>query len=125
MKPFVISLITLAMIAGFCIFGTVAGTKTIDAMLEMLNDVDSAEESVPPYASKTCEKLREVWEEHSFLISMFLPHDHLDEVKEKLVTLAAYADTEEFAEWQDAKMVLEEELRHIRGLIELSADNVL
>ena len=60
-----------------------------------------------------------------FLISMFLPHHHLDEVKEKLVSLVAYTKSDEYAEWQEAKMILEEEMQHIRGLIQVSADNIL
>lgn len=125
MKLFIISLITLALIAVFCIFGFVSVTRTIDSMLKILSSADAIDESVPQDTADACDRLREIWDKRSFLISMFLPHGHLDDVKEKLVTLTAYADTDEFAEWQDAKLVLEEELRHIRGLIELSSDNVL
>lgn len=125
MKTFVAALLTLTATVCFCFFGTAAGTKTVDTMLDVLSEVETQYESIPQNADEVCETLLVMWEEHSFLISMLLPHHHLDEVKEKLVTLTAYADTDEFAEWQDAKMVLEEELQHIRGLMKFSADNVL
>lgn len=125
MKTFVAALLTLTATVCFCFFGTATGTKTVDAMLGVLSEIEAQSEKVPQNADEVCERLSVMWEEHSFLISMLLPHHHLDEVKEKLVTLTAYADTDEFAEWQDAKMVLEEELQHVRELMKFSADNVL
>lgn len=125
MKLFVVSLIILTVIFGLCTFCTVVGTKNIDGMINTLSSAKTSGDKVPENAAKVCESLRDKWEKNSFLLSMFLPHNHLDEVKEKLVKLEAYANTDEFAEWKDATFVLKDELWHIRGLIGVSLDNVL
>lgn len=125
MKLFIMSIVTLAMIACLCTYGTVAGTKVIDDMINTLESSETGSDKVPPNAEQTSDSLLAKWEERSFMLSMFLPHHHLDNVKEKLVKLYAYANTDEFAEWKDATLVLKEELLHIRGLIGISADNIL
>ena len=125
MKFFIAAIVILALISTLCAWGTNESVKQIDAMLETLGEASPSEGRIPPNSVEVAKKFDAEWEENMFLISMFLPHHHLDEVKEKLVSLKAYAKTEEFAEWQEAMHVLEEEMMHIRGLICVSADNVL
>ena len=124
MKFFIGALIILILTGTVCAWGTHESISRIDDMLNTLDMAETANGEVPPDALERAEKFEAQWEENMFLISMFLPHHHLDEVKEKLVSLIAYTKTDEFAEWQEAKMVLEEEMQHIRGLIRVSADNV-
>ena len=45
--------------------------------------------------------------------------------KEKMIALASYADTEEYAEWAEAHESLEESLLHLRSLLEANIDNIL
>ncbi|MBQ4556773.1 MAG: DUF4363 family protein [Clostridia bacterium] len=125
MKFFVCALVIIIIIGILCAWGTIAGTRKIDSLLNIMSEATPHGEAVPKNAVEVVEKLSKKWEEDVFFISMLLPHHHLDEVKEKLVTLTAYASTDEFAEWHDATLVLEEEFRHIRGLLGMSADNVL
>ncbi len=124
MKLFVVAISTLAIIIAICVWGTVYGTGTIDEMISILSSSKDAKE-VPEDAESMCAELQKRWEKHSFALSMLLPHHHLDKVKEKLVQLEAYAATDEFAEWHDAVLVLNEELLHIRGLVGISFDNIL
>lgn len=125
MKFFIYALVIITLIGVLCAWGTIASTEKIDSLLSTLDKAAPYGESVPANAAEVVETLSKKWKESSFLISMLLPHHHLDDVKEKLVTLQAYASTDEFAEWQDATLVLKEELLHIRGLLGVSADNVL
>ena len=125
MKFCIAAIVILALIGTLCAWGTNESVKRIDKMLDTLGEAESVGESIPTNSVEVAKEFGMQWEENMFLISMFLPHHHLDEVKEKLVALEAYADTEEFAEWREAKFVLEEEMQHIRGLICVSADNVL
>ena len=124
MKLFIVSIVTLAIICGLCIWGTIYGTKTIDGLISTLETAKSSTE-VPPEASEIYNKLSINWERNSFPLSLLLPHHHLDEVKEKLVRLGAYSATDEFAEWHDAVWGLNEEFEHIRGLIGISIDNIM
>lgn len=125
MKFFIYALVIIIIIGIICAWGTIASTKKIDSMLSTLDKAKPSGEVVPKNAIEVVENLSSKWEEDEFLISMFLPHHHLDEVKEKLVALEAYANTDEFAEWRDAMLVFKEELLHIRDLLGVSADNVL
>ena len=125
MKLFVGALATIVLAGAICAFGTNESIKKIDEMLDTLNATESESGEVPQDALSRAESFGKQWDENMFLISMFLPHHHLDEVKEKLVSLIAYAKTNEYAEWQEAAAVLEEEMQHIRGLIRVSADNIL
>lgn len=124
MKLFIVSLATLALIFGLCIWGTVYGTKTIDSFISTLSEAKS-DSKVPENAGNVYKKLSDAWEKSSFALSLLLPHHHLDEVKEKLVQLGAYSATDEFAEWRDAVFALNEEFEHIRGLVGISMDNIL
>ncbi|MBQ6893755.1 MAG: DUF4363 family protein [Clostridia bacterium] len=125
MKFFIVALIILASVGVFCAWGSVESVDRIDSMMATLNEAKSDEQKVPSNAAEVSELFGKEWEENMFLISMLLPHHHLDEVKEKWVALNAYANTDEFAEWQEAKLVLEEELLHIRELIKISTDNIM
>ncbi|MBQ4150505.1 MAG: DUF4363 family protein [Clostridia bacterium] len=125
MKFFIWAIVTIAIIAVLCGWGTMASTEKIDSMLSTLEEANSYSGSIPENAKEVVEKLSKKWEDDVFLISMLLPHHHLDEVKEKLVALKAYANTDEFAEWRDATLVFKEELLHIRDLLGISADNIL
>ncbi len=125
MKFFIAALVIILLTGTVCAWGTNESVKRIDDMLITLDITEHEDGSVPPDALERAEKFNMQWEENMFLISMFLPHHHLDEVKEKLVSLIAYTKSDEYAEWQEAKMILEEEMQHIRGLIQVSADNIL
>ena len=124
MKLFIIALVTLTFICVSCAFGAVYGTKTIDNLISTLNEVKH-EIKIPTDAPQIYKKLSSNFEKSSFLLSLLLPHHHLDEVKEKLVRLGAYSVTDEFAEWHDAVLELNEELEHIRGLVRISIDNIM
>ncbi|MBE6679322.1 MAG: DUF4363 family protein [Ruminococcaceae bacterium] len=124
MKLFIASLITLALICGLCVWGTIYGAESIDGLILALEEAKSASD-MPKNAADIYENLSAKWEESSFSLSLLLPHHHLDEVKEKLVRLGAYSDTDEFAEWHDAVLGLGEEFEHIRGLVGISIDNIL
>ncbi len=124
MKLFIVSIVTLAIICGLCVWGTIYGTKTVDTLISTLETAKSGAE-VPQNASEIYKKLSSDWEKSSFSLSLLLPHHHLDEVKEKLVRLGAYSATDEFAEWHDAVLGLNEEFEHIRGLVGISIDNIL
>ena len=79
----------------------------------------------PPNAAEVSGALLERWEARYFWISMFLPHHHLDDVKERMVSLDSYAQTDEYAEWLEAHHQLHQSLTHIRGLLKADADNIL
>ena len=124
MKLFVAALVILALITGMCIWGTIASVKTIDSLLSTLRtDIGGTE--IPKDAIANSKELLAAWERDFFLISMFLPHHHLDEIKEELTSFASYAESNEFAEWREAGKLAEESLLHIRGLMETSLDNIL
>lgn len=125
MKMFIISLFILTAICCASTISAVESIKRIDSMTEILDSVSYYDKNIPENAAEAAERFNEEWEKNMFLISMLLPHHHLDEVKEKLTSLKAYATTEEFAEWQEANLILKEELEHIRGLIAVTADNIL
>lgn len=125
MKHFIIALCCLALITVFCIFGTVASTGIIDDILSELHSTSTDSGNVPPDAAAVSERILSLWEEKFFIISMFHPHEHLDEVKEKMIALRSYADTAEYAEWSEAHANLEEALLHLRRLLEANADNIL
>ncbi len=125
MKLFIAALCCLALIAVFCIFGTVASTNIIDDILDELHSTPTNLDRIPPSAAEVSENILAIWEKKFFIISMFHPHQHLDEVKEKMTALQSYADTEEYAEWAEAHANLEEALLHLRGLLEANIDNIL
>lgn len=125
MKFFVVSIVILLSVFILCAWGSHESVRRIDGMLEILNTAQAIDERVPENAAKAADAFSEEWDDSMFLVSMLLPHHHLDEVNEKLVSLHSYANTEEFAEWHEALQVLKEELTHIRGLIKVTADNVL
>ncbi len=124
MKLFIASIITVILICGLCIYSTVMGTNAINGMLCELEAATPEGKKVPENADEVCKRLQAKWEDSSFMLSMLLPHHHLDSAKEKIVSLNAYAVTDEFAEWNDATLALREELSHIRGLLKANADNI-
>ena len=125
MKLFIAALVTFSLIVMLCVFGTVVGIRIIDEMLEMLYSASAKSGAVPENAVEISEKLLNKWEKDFFPISMMLPHHHLDEIKEELVSLMAYSETEEYAEWLESGALLEESLLHVRGLLGVSMDNIL
>ena len=125
MRFFIVSLSILLSSLILCAWGSHESIHRIDAMLDTLNMASDSEGKVPDNAVKAAEEFSKEWDKNMFLISMLLPHHHLDEVKEKLVSLHSYACVGEFYEWKEALMILNEELTHIRGLIKVTADNVL
>lgn len=125
MKLFIAALCCLAVTATFCIFGTMASIRVIDDLLSELHHTPADSGSIPPGAIEVSEKILSLWDEKFFIISMFHPHQHLDEVKEKMTALASYADTKEYAEWAEAHANLEEALLHLRGLLAANVDNIL
>ena len=125
MKLFVAALCVLGAVATFCIFGTIKSIAVIDDILEELHEVPSDSGRVPVGAKKVSREIIEMWEEDFFIISIFHPHIHLDEVKEKMVSLDSYSDTDEYAEWKQAHASLEESLLHLRELLKANADNIM
>ena len=125
MKFFIASLAILLSALLLCAWGSHESIHRIDTMLQVLETLEGIEQKVPASAVEAADEFSKQWEDNMFLISMLLPHHHLDEVTEKLVSLQSYAKTEEFAEWHEALAVLREEMTHIRGLIKVTADNVL
>lgn len=125
MKLFVSALLVLALIAGFCIWGTLASTAIVDEILGELHRAPTDTDAVPANAHEISEKILSLWEEKFFTISMFLPHEHLDEIKQKMVSLNSYASGDEVAEWREAHAILEEALYHLKNLIQANIDNIL
>lgn len=125
MKLFIAALLTLALIAGVCIWGTTTSTHIIDDLLHELQNAPADRGVIPDSASEVSEKILAIWEEKFFVISMFHPHEHLDEVKEAMIALRSYADLEEYTEWAKAHADLVEALLHLRGLLEANIDNIL
>ena len=125
MKLFIAALCCLALITAFCIFGTVASTNIIDGILDDLHSTPTNLDRIPPKADEVSERILTTWDEKFFIISILHPHQHLDEVKEKMTALQSYAQTEEYAEWAEAHANLEEALLHLRGLLEANIDNIL
>ena len=125
MKFFIVSAAILLSIALACTVGTIESTKRIDKMIETLSSLEPDNQEVPTGANLAIKSLETQWKKNEFIISMLLPHHHLDEVKEKLVSLASYTQSGEFAEWQEAKNIFLEELTHIRSIVGVSADNIL
>ena len=125
MKLFVCATVVLALIAAFCIFGGMACSAIIDDLLALLDTASAESDAIPPNAAEVSGALLERWEARYFWISMFLPHHHLDDVKERMVSLDSYAQTDEYAEWLEAHHQLHQSLTHIRGLLKADADNIL
>lgn len=125
MKHFVIALLVLALIAGFCVWGTAASTAIVDEILGELHCAPTDTDTVPENAREVSQNVLSLWEEKFFTISMFLPHEHLDEIKQKMVSLNSYASSSEAAEWREAHAILEEALYHLRNLIQANIDNIL
>ena len=125
MKHFIISLCCLAAIAGFCIFGTRVSTGIIDTILDELRSTPADLGTIPADAVVVSGRILSTWEEKFFLISIFHPHQHLDEVKEEMTTLQSYAKANEYAEWAEAHAKLEEALLHLRNLLKANIDNIL
>ena len=125
MKLFVVALCVLGAIAAFCIFGTIKSIDVIDDILEELHEVPSDSGVVPKGAKKVSREILDMWEEDFFIISIFHPHVHLDEVKEKMISLDSYSDTDEYGNWKEAHASLEESLLHLRELLKANADNIM
>ncbi len=126
MKLFVCALAVLALIAAFCVFGTAACTAIIDEMTNLLDTAaPQGGAAVPANAGAVSGALLERWNEHFFCISMLLPHHHLDDVKNAMVALDSYAQTDEYPDWRAAHERLHEALTHLRGLLRANADNIL
>ena len=125
MKLFVSALLVLALIAGFCIWGTLVSTAIVDEILGELHRAPVDRDTVPANAHEVSEKILSIWKEKFFTISMFLPHEHLDEIKQKMVSLNSYASGNEVAEWKEAHAILEEALYHLKNLIQANIDNIL
>lgn len=126
MKLFICALVVLALIASFCIFGAIACTAIIDEMVDLLNTAaPQGDAAVPAHADRVSGALLQKWNEHFFCISMFLPHHHLDDVKNAMVALDSYAQTDEYPDWRAAHERLHEALTHLRGLLRANADNIL
>lgn len=125
MKHFVAALACLTMITVFCTVGAGTSTDAIDEILGVLHHAPTDTGAVPPQAKETADIALALWEEKFFLISIFHPHQHLDEVKEKMIVLQSYSDTEEYAEWKQAHASLEEALLHLKGLLEANIDNIM
>jgi len=124
MKLFIAALCTIIIIAAFCAIGTVKSIDIIDGLLTELQGLPQDGE-VPNNAKEVSEKLLTKWEDDFFIISILHPHQHLDEVKEKLINLDSYSGTDEYAEWKQAHASLEESLTHLKGLLEANLDNIM
>ena len=125
MKHFIAALLCLTIVAVFCAVGSKASTDVIDEILGVLHHVSTDAGKIPTEARTAADDTLALWEEKFFLISIFHPHQHLDEVKEKMVILDSYSDTEEYAEWKQAHASLEEALLHLKGLLEANIDNIM
>lgn len=125
MKHFIAALLCLAIVSIFCTVGSKASTDAIDEILGILHHAPTDTGEIPSQARAVTEDALTLWEEKFFLISIFHPHQHLDEVKEKMVILKSYSDTEEYAEWKQAHASLEEALLHLKGLLEANIDNIM
>ena len=125
MKLFVCATVVLALIAAFCIFGGMACDSIIQDLIDLLDTASAEDDAIPPNAAEVSGKLLERWEERFFWISMFLPHHHLDDVKERMVSLDSYAQTDEYGNWLEAHRQLHQSLTHIQGLLKADADNIL
>lgn len=125
MKLFIIAICVLVAVTVFCIIGGIKSTDVIDELLEKLHQLPTDAGCVPQNAKEVAEDILSDWEEDFFIISIFHPHHHLDEVKEKMTNLLSYSGTDEYAEWRQAHASLEESLLHLKGLLEANADNVM
>lgn len=126
MKLFICALVVLALIASFCVFGAVACTAAIDEMIDLLDTAAPQDgEAVPSDADTVSGALLQKWDAHFFCISMFLPHHRLDDVKNAMVALYSYAQTDTYPDWRAAHAKLHEALTHLRGLLRANADNIL
>ncbi len=125
MKHFIAALVCLTAVTLLCAFGTKASTDVIDDLLNTLDRMPPNAGAVPPEATEISNGLLQMWEDDFFIISMMHPHEHLDEVKEKMVNLQSYSDTGEYAEWKQAHASLKEALQHLKDLLEANIDNIL
>lgn len=125
MKLFVCAMVVLSLIAAFCIFGGMACSTIIDDLLALLDTASAESDAIPSNAAEVSSALLSRWEARYFWISMFLPHHHLDDVKERMVSLDSYAQTDEYGNWREAHHQLHQSLTHIRGLLKADADNIL
>lgn len=125
MKLFVCALLVLALIASFCLWGAAVCTAAIDERIALLETAMPTAMQIPQNAEAVARALLTDWEQNSFLISMLLPHHYLDDVKSAMLSLCSYATAGEYAEWLDARTRLCETLRHLRGLLQANADNIL
>ena len=124
MKLFIAALCTVVLIAGVCTVGSIKSIDIIDGLLANLQALPQDGE-VPQNAKEVSEVLLAAWEEDFFIISIFHPHEHLDEIKEKLTNLDSYSDTDEYAEWRQACASLEESLMHLKSLLGANMDNII
>lgn len=125
MKHFIAALVCLTAVTLLCAFGTKASTDVIDDLLNTLDRMPPNAGAVSPEAAEISNRLLQMWEDDFFIISMVHPHEHLDEVKEKMVNLQSYSDTDEYAEWKQAHASLKEALQHLKDLLEANIDNIL
>lgn len=125
MKLFIASICCLAIIITVTAVGTVASMRIIDDILVTLHRAPTDAGRIPPEAKEISRSVMQMWEDDFFIISMFHPHQHLDEVKEKMVILKSYSDTDEYAEWKQAHESLAEALDHLKGLLKANTDNIM
>ena len=125
MKLFIAALCTLVAITVFCTVGSIKSISIIDSIISELNSIPSDSGEIPENAKETSEKLLKMWDDEFFIISIFHPHQHLDEVKEKMTDLDSYSDTNEYAEWRQAHAGLEESLSHLKDLLKANVDNIM
>lgn len=125
MKLFVCAMLTITLIVSFSVCGAVVCTAAIDRWIELLNTALPTAAQIPPNAEAVGNALLTDWERHSFFISMLLPHHYLDDVKTAMLSLCSYAKASEYAEWLQAHARLNEALKHLRGLLQANADNIL
>ena len=125
MKLFVAAVCTLLAISILCAIGTFKSIDIIDTLISKLDSVKADEGEVPSSAKAVSDNLIKEWDEDFFIISILHPHQHLDEVKEKMVSLQSYSDTDEYAEWKQAHASLKESLLHLKSLLEANIDNIM
>lgn len=125
MKLFVCAIVVLLLITAFCVFGGMECSAIIDDLLALLDTAAAEGDFIPPNAAAVSSALLERWETRYFWISMLLPHHHLDDVKERMVSLDSFARTDDYDNWLEAHCLLRQSLTHIRGLLKADADNIL
>lgn len=127
MKVFISAIISLALITGFVVFSSVHAQTVSDAMLEQTEKlVSHVTESEDADADlEIIGKIREIWEDERFVLSLGVSHREIDEIDLSVCSLEAALRAGDRGNVSDAAALLRERLILLKYSESFSPDGIV